>query len=271
MKKGIFCISLDTELLWGRWDMDYAEFIPRAKKVRGIVDDLLALFDKYEIGATWAVVGSLYENSNKTNPELWGAPDLIKKIKIHKQHEIGCHSYSHREFTKLTKREAEEEVKKCPKAKSFIFPRNKVAYLDLLRKHGYVSYRGYEPHLQNFQNSKLLKIIEIADLLLLIPHTSEPHKHKGLINISGSMYFLSERGLRKHIPNNFRYLKAKRSINRAIKRKEIFHLWFHPIDLADNTKEQLSELEKILKYAHSRIEVGSLLNLTVEEIATTQV
>lgn len=268
--KGIFCVSLDTELLWGRWDKDYEKFISRAKKVRTIVGDLLSLFDKYEISATWAIVGALYKKSDKEYPELWSAPDLIDKIKKYSNQEIACHSYSHKEFAKLKKGEAKEELRKCPKAKSFVFPRNKIAHLEILKKHGYIAYRGYEPHLRGFRNSKLLKFIEIFDLLLLIPHTSKPEKVKGLVNIPGNMYFLSARGLRKHIPLNIRYLKAKRSIDKAIKKGGVFHLWFHPIDLADNTERQLLELEKILKYAHKRVEEDKLLNLTMEKIATTQ-
>ena len=47
------------------------------------------------------------------------------------------------------------------------------------------------------------------------------------------MLYLSCAGIRKFIPISSHYPKAK-GINRAIKRGEVFHLWFHPFNLASN-------------------------------------
>jgi hypothetical protein len=234
MKKGIFCISIDTELLWGRKDLDYAKFIEKTKQERKIIKNLLALFRKYEIPVTWAIVGKLYEKGDK----LWSGLDIINWIKKEKIHELGSHSYSHEDFTKISARVAQKEFKN-PKGLSFIFPRNHIAHLDLLKKAGFKSYRAKDKS-------------ELELLIPRIPPTSNPKINKGLIEIPSSMYFVSNRGTRKYIPYGLRLLKSKFAIDKAINKREIFHLWFHPIDFVDSANTLLKEFEEILKYANKK-------------------
>src|SRR6266478_1850693 len=101
MKKGIFCISIDLELLWGRKDLDYSKFINKTKKERNIIKKLLALFKKYNIPTTWATVGKLYTGKNP----LWSGKDIVKLIKNQKIHELGSHTYSHEIITDISKEE----------------------------------------------------------------------------------------------------------------------------------------------------------------------
>ena len=78
---GNFTISLDFELYWGMRDVQtldsYKEHI---RNVHIVVPKLLELFKKYEIHATWAIVGFLYmsdkdELIKKFPPELPGYSD----------------------------------------------------------------------------------------------------------------------------------------------------------------------------------------------------
>ncbi len=248
MTSGIFCISIDTELLWGRKDLNYSKFIEKTKKEREIIKKILKLFKKYQIGATWAIVGKLYEKDN----ELWSGIDIINMIKKDKNQEIASHSYSHEDFYKINKKKAISELNKNV-SYSFIYPRNHIKYLNLLKKIGYSAYRGIDE--TSISNS----IILIAKLFLSItPKTNKPSQINGLINIPGSMYFLSARGMRKFIPLGLKYKRAVKGIDKAIKNNEIFHLWFHPIDFADNQNEQFSEFEKILVYANKKKRSGVL-------------
>lgn len=248
MKKGIFCISIDTELLWGRKDLDYSKFIEKTKKERVIIKKLLTLFRKYNIPATWAIVGKLYEEGDS----LWSGKDLISWIKKQKNQEIASHSYSHEDFTKITKEKANQEFKK-PKALSFVFPRNHIAYLDLLKKNGFLAYRGAD------ETNTSTHIVQLIKLLFKVPpKTNIPTYKNGLLNIPGSMYFVSNRGPRKYIPYGIRLRRAKSGIDKAITKKEIFHLWFHPVDFADGTKSLMMEFEKILEYASKKRQEGSL-------------
>jgi len=266
MKNGTFCISLDTELLWGRLQTDQKPFLPRAKKTRKVIEKLLQLFDKHNIPVTWAIVGNLFlaPNKNEKNSHLWHAPDIIKKISSYKIHEIACHSYSHPDFDKISKIKAEAEIKQCITLaqkhnitlRSFVFPKNIINHLDLLKKHGFQSYRSKDK-----RNWELL--------FPSPPPVYKPTKTKSLVAIPGSMYFTSSRGIKKYIPGSVRVLKAKMGIDQAIKQKKVFHIWFHPIDLTDEPTKLLNSLEKILIYADKQRKTGKLDIKTMQQISKT--
>lgn len=249
MKKGIFCISIDHELLWGRKDLNYEWFIPKVKKEREIITKLLKLFKKYRIPATWAIVGKVFEKGD----QLWYGADTIKEIKKQKDQEIGSHSYSHQVFTDISRKEAGQEISKN-KSKSFVFPRNKVKYLKLLKSHGFKSYRGVD--------KRPWELFYPG-----IPPVYETIIKNQLVNIPGSFYFVSGRGLRKYIPQGLRYFKSKLGIDNAVKQRKIFHLWFHPIDFVDDSQKLFSDFEKVLKYADSKRKLGVLDIKTMEDIA----
>lgn len=273
MEKGVFCLSIDTELLWGR-NENLAFFIQAAKKVRPVVKKLLLLFEKYDFPATWAIVGELFRQGDP----LWHAPDIIKMIKKTKNQEIACHSFSHLVFDKhhSSPQLAKNEIKNCLKiAKqnniefhSFVFPFNKSDYLDVLKKNGFTSFRGAEPRWFK-KIPKLDKILQIIDFFLLIPPpVSLPMKQpSGLINIPGSIYYVSQRGLRHFIPLKFRIIKAKKGLNAAVKKKAVFHLWFHAIDLTQETDKMIAGLEAIIKYASQLQNKGQIEMKSMKQIA----
>ena len=63
-QNGIFTISLDFELYWGMRDV--VSTVQYADNMRGVpnaIDELLKSFHKYDIHATWAIVGFLYFSS----------------------------------------------------------------------------------------------------------------------------------------------------------------------------------------------------------------
>ena len=250
MNKGIFCISIDYELLWGRKDLDTKPFIPLVSKERKIIGKILELLRKYNIPATWAVVGRISEKGNS----LWHGSDTIDKIKKVNHQEIASHSYSHEIFTDIDKESAEKEIQ-TNKAKSFVFPRNRAAYLQLLKKNGFICFRGPD---------------ETAYELLIprIPPVYKPRLKQGLVEIPGSMYFVSGRGIRKYIPKNLRFIKCRLGINHAIKKKCVFHIWFHPVDFANDTVKLFSDFEKILKYAAKKRELGLLKVKNMGQIAS---
>lgn len=267
MKKAKFCLSLDTELLWGRWDINYQDFETRASKVRDIIKRLLVIFDKYNIHATWAIVGSLYLKPTTKN-DLWHAPDIIQEIKKHPLQEIACHSFSHQEFTKLTPKEAESDIKKCLnqaqkqniKLISFVFPRNKVNHLSILKKNNFQCYRT--------PNKYPSSLFQLIDLLFPISSQKRIYINQGLVAIPASVYFPSCRGTKKYLPVKVRVRRVKLGINQAINRNSLFHLWFHPIDLADNTEAMLQGIEEICRYVSQKEKEGKLQVLTMSQIAS---
>ncbi len=250
MKVGTFCISIDHELLWGRKDLDYKTFIPKIKRERAIIKKLILLFKKYDIPTTWAVVGKIFE---KGDP-LWHGLDTIREISKLKNQELASHSYSHNILTEVAKNQIDAEMKNPRRFKSFIFPRNQVTSVNLLKKNGFVSFRGKDNN-------------EWELLALNPPPAYQPSKSMGIVNIRGSLYFVSGRGLRKYIPKGLRFMKAKMGMDNAIKQNAVFHLWFHPVDFADDTEKLFLDLENILKYADSKRKEGLLEIKTMSQIA----
>lgn len=127
MKNGSFIISLDFELFWGLRDLknanDYKESIIGAKKV---IPRIIELFNKYDVKATFAIVGFLLCNSKEdiyrysplkkpsykdkdlssyeddyidnlsmNDYDLHFASDIVEHLKSQPNIEIGTHTFCH--------------------------------------------------------------------------------------------------------------------------------------------------------------------------------
>ena len=131
LDKGVFVISIDTELAWsvvhrGAVSSDHVG-PDRVAAERGIVLDLLNLFEQQDIKATWATVGHLFLSechpvAGRKHPEIlrpnydwfegdwfdldpstdisrdpmWYGQDIVQMIRnAQPPQEIGSHSFSH--------------------------------------------------------------------------------------------------------------------------------------------------------------------------------
>ena len=186
MKKGALCISLDFEKFWGIHDVANLKDVEQNMlKVSGVVTDLLALFNKYDIHCTWAVVGLLnFENlealsqtklSNAVSYidvnlsplpvskfklddfsfDAFLAQTEIQQIKNTKHQELASHTFSH--FYCLEKGITKIDFKKdidlfkqfvATDVKSIVFPRNQIDEncLKVCAENGMTSYRGNQPN-----------------------------------------------------------------------------------------------------------------------------
>ena len=140
MANANFIISLDFELKWGIFDVLGDDYDKNILGVREAIPEILELFRKYKIHATWAIVGMLlnenkeefYENKPNLLPgykdknldpyifvntvkdeRLIFAPDLAKLILKYPNQEIATHSYAH--YNALAEgqniKEFEEDIK----------------------------------------------------------------------------------------------------------------------------------------------------------------
>lgn len=312
LKKGIFTISLDTELAWGTIDKPNS-LIKNQKyynNTRDVINKLLKLFEEYNITATWAIVGHLFLEECRINekglkhPEiirsktewydkdwfeydpatnwkkdpLWYGPDIIEKIKNCKvPQEIASHSFSHMIFSNknLKTESVESDIKMAVKLaknmgielKSFVFPRNEEGWLSILNQYNFVCYRGVENSWYKNTPSKLKKIFHMIDqTLAFTPPVEMPYLQNGLVNIPASMLYLSRDSFRKFIPMKSREIKAKRGINKAIQEKKVFHLWFHPHNIATDPTNLLKGIKNILEYVDyergkGNLEVKSMIQI----------
>jgi len=303
LPKGIFVLSLDVELCWGA--IDKPAQLEKNKKyyeqARDCIDKILVLLEKYNIPATWAIVGHLFlqrcnpakggkhsdiprstypwyskdwfEQSPCTDDKeapLWYGQDIVRKVincSVHQ--EIASHSFAHilygDENTKRNTVRADltncvcEAGKFDIELKSFVFPRNTAGYVDELNNFGFTAYRGIEPVWYRSFPKGLRKVCHMIDQLMsLCPPVSLPEYDQGLYNIPGSMLYLPMNGFRKLIPVEFRINKAKKGIRKAIENKRIFHLWFHPFNIATNQEKLLYGLEEIFMEVQSSRDNGEL-------------
>ncbi|HEX5731471.1 MAG TPA: polysaccharide deacetylase [Blastocatellia bacterium] len=186
--------------------------------------------------------------------------------------EIGCHSFSHVIFgdSGCSRETAESEVRACLVAaemlgirmRSFAFPRNSAGHLDVLAEHGFTSYRGAEPHWyeQAAVPNAMRRLARLAEVVTVTkPPTVLPEITPcGLWNVPGSMIYFPLHGFRRYVPVSWRVKRAVKGLGEAARRNRIFHLWFHPTNLAYETDAAFSGLRQILEHARALRRQGRL-------------
>jgi hypothetical protein len=265
-----------------------------------IIDRLLSLLVEFEIPATWCIVGHLFldrcdgnhaemrrpshswQNGDwyandpgtdlRANPLFYGR-DLVEKIRnCSVPQEIGSHSFSHVIFgdegcsREVARSEVEAALRVAREQgldmKSFVFPRNSVGHLDVIREGGFTCFRGPEPTW--YEGKKWLgptrRLAHLWDVIL----ASEPplalpkSTPEGVWNIPGSMIYFPMHGLRKYIPVARRVRRAIKGLEAAAHDRKIFHLWFHPTNLADETEKMLGGLRSVFDHARQLRKEGRL-------------
>jgi peptidoglycan/xylan/chitin deacetylase (PgdA/CDA1 family) len=144
-----FTLTFDTELIWGSFDhMSPGQFDQRYPDIRGTIASVLRLLDRYEVAATWAVLGHLFlaecgrDGGGLAHPELirpqqswrpgdwysadpctdrsrdplWYGDDILDALQsAHTPQEIGCHSFSHILYgdPALTRQAVDTDLQTC--------------------------------------------------------------------------------------------------------------------------------------------------------------
>jgi hypothetical protein len=81
------------------------------------------------------------------------------------------------------------------------------------------------------------------------------------------MIYFPMHGVRSLIPVSRRVSRAIKGLEAAAAQRKIFHLWFHPTNLADHTDTMFEGLEAILRHAKRLEDEGRLEIATMGEIA----
>jgi peptidoglycan/xylan/chitin deacetylase (PgdA/CDA1 family) len=262
---------------------------------RKVIFTLIDIFEKYNIPVTWAVVGHLFLDRCSSNmcltstyqkkfsnikkwhidpysdiekdPLFYGKDIIDKIISSSINHEIGYHSFSHPRFDEIPREMAEAEIKEAKKIekewkikfKSFVFPANKIKYVDILKENGFKIYRGDSPIIWN-PNQNFFTRIFTGGISKIIAPPVEPIWMNGIWEIQSSLFFSD-----KQIPQSL-LLRAKIGVERTIKNKKVFHICFHPWDLLiyDRLRQ---DLETFLKYICKKMDNRKLTILTMGELA----
>lgn len=303
---GVFVVSLDTELAWGRFDtIDVRAKRACFEATPAIVDDLLTLFDRYEIPATWALVAHLLDDCEGIHEEpspsfewvdwqsalpcrtdlpreLWYAPEILTSIReAAVDHDIGLHGYTHMILgaAGCTDRAAAGEIDKALTVagdhdidpESFIYPRNAIGHRDILADRGFKVYRGLND--RPYETRELPQLLRRAsrfgeEATRRTPPTVVPTLEKGLVQIPGSQVFRPYHGGWQFTPRHSQKYRAVAGLDCAARTGEIFHLWFHPFNFARDPRRLLDEFGAVLSHAASLREAGELEVHTMSSIAT---
>lgn len=205
-------------------------------------------------------------------PTFYGRRLLEKILSCRVPQEIGSHSFSHVIFgdSGCSRKTAASELRACVAAakefgislRSFAFPRNRVGHLDLLRDFGIRCFRGAGPRW--YENREpVVPVGRIAHLLDVWLATAPPlvlptPTRSGLWNLPGSMIYFPMHGIRRTVPVSRRVRRAEKGLDGAARRRRVFHLWFHPTNLADQTDRMLAGLRQILEHAATLRDRGRL-------------
>jgi len=287
---GALTISIDLELAWGVCDRELqpAQRESLARE-RDIVTRLLALFERYDVRATWAVVGHLllerceqeplhpeiprpvlpdserdwfFQHPDQPDDPLWYGRDLVEMIRnARPMQDIGSHSFCHLSYARSNREAVEADIKQArlvhdrnglPFA-SFVFPRNDSGRYELLREHGVRVVRGRTDHWhQRFGPRWLRRGAHLASYFSPFPPPLvEPQARDGMVDVPDSMLLFGRNGLRKAVPPKLTLMRAVRALELASSKGKVFHLWFHPSNFAHDADVQFSLLEQILAHAEA--------------------
>ncbi len=225
--------------------------------------------------------------SNVGSQPFFYAPDIVERILASSlRHEIASHTFTHvilgdpecsaevaysqlQECRRLAENKGRELV-------SLVFPRNSVGHLDVLCRLGFLSYRGPEENWYARAGAipRLAKVCRYLDKLIAATppcykelrccreHESQPW----LFNLPASMFYPPFGGLWNLVGLGRRVTQAKKGVREAVAKKSLFHLWFHPFNLA-TSPALLDGLDEVLGYVSKEMKAGNMESLTMAETA----
>jgi hypothetical protein len=289
MPRGKVTISIDLELAWGYWDQLTPNIVRMAAtEERHICAELLELFDRYQIPATWATVAAVLDGASARDrpgeERAWYAPDIVEHVvKARVGHEIGSHSGRHILYDRGAEADVQADIdfakavhrKNALTFESFVFPRNCVGHLELLARSGIRVVRGPDTgwvraagHLPPVFG----RVITFADKILPIPPVpARAEQHGSLTDIPGSMLLPGRNGLRRLIAPAANRVKLAMGLARAQRDGSTFHLWFHPSNFYYRRDERLATLEWFLARAADEASKGNLEIWTMRDYASAEV
>ncbi|MBI3321245.1 MAG: methyltransferase domain-containing protein [Candidatus Omnitrophica bacterium] len=219
---------------------------------------------------------------DQLNDPLWYAHDLISLIQqATPPQEIGSHSFCHLPYDErrvpretvwadLSAARALHSERGLP-FNAFVFPRNVEGYHALLRAAGITVYRGKTARwYERIPIRPVRRALHLASYgLPICPRTVRPMVDAhGLLNVPDSLLLMGRRGLRRLIPPAVLRWKGLMALDRATARGEVFHLWFHPSNFAEQSDVPFRILEAWLKRAHALRAEGRLHVMAMGDYAS---
>jgi hypothetical protein len=306
MRQGTMIISLDCEGKWGMADKigPYHENFLTDEALARAYRDLIDLFDRYDIPATFAFVMAftLDESERRTcsgllrdvsisgknwlvnyrkaqergNLSGWHQPGSFDLVRKSGRHEIACHGFSHLPLDEkeIDAQDARLELQaaseiahlKGVKLETFIYPRNHVGFVSMLPQHGYL---GYREGLSR-PEGKLGRVSGIVSQFNVF-EKGQPSRSSvdgTPIPIPCGYPFNWRTGVRRLVPKAVTVQRWHGIMRRASERREVAHLWLHPHNIITGP-ETLIVLEQVLRDAAKLRDAGSISIVTQAQYCRT--
>jgi len=221
--------------------------------------------------------------SNVNKDPLFYAPDIVDNILAARQsHEIASHTFTHAILgdPECSQEVAHSQLSECKRLAedlgieivSMVFPRNSVGRLNVLSELGFLSFRGQEVRWYRSLDSRrqIHKLCHYLDRLTSV--TPRCYKElscyridsqaRWLFDLPASMFYAPFGGLWNLVGLSRRVLQAKKGIMEAVRKGALFHLWFHPFNLATSSL-LLEGLDEVLGFVASQVKAGNIESLTM--------
>jgi peptidoglycan/xylan/chitin deacetylase (PgdA/CDA1 family) len=197
---------------------------------------IVELSEKYGIPLTWAICGVTAEEDMNAYHRLLDSST---------RPEIGVHTYSHIDVSHSTAEQLEAEIVRCigvlglsSDPETFVFPWNKEGHFDVLKRMGFIAYRGKH------------RVI------------GAPSAAKGLWNMR-PVYYVDQKSLGAGS-------LVKRYVDTCIRFDSVFHLWLHPWSIVNDGSSATmvkTMLEPVFAHMAKKRDEGVLSTRTMGEIA----
>jgi peptidoglycan/xylan/chitin deacetylase (PgdA/CDA1 family) len=302
-KPAQFIVSLDCEGKWGMADdLRPCHDLITDEALARAYDRLIALFDRYDINATFAFVMAFALNAEERErfaPELrgarhdawlkhyhdavatkglsgWHQPQAFELVRSAKRHEIACHGFCHRSLgdSDISRADANAELDaaievarlKCVSLETFVFPRNQTGHLDLLRSHGFI---GYRQRLRR-PYGRLGRALGVCEEFNIWATGQCPAVvDHGLVPIPSGRFLNWRVGMRSSIPPGITAARWRHQLRSAAANCGIVHLWLHPHNLI-TAPDTVYLLEQVLQSVAEMRDRGEIRVLTQRDYCREQ-
>jgi peptidoglycan/xylan/chitin deacetylase (PgdA/CDA1 family) len=248
---GRFILSFDCEGKWGVADhleTAHGRWLDRANLERAY-RRLFTRLDQHDVAATFAFAGCFARSLDELrrmplgdlaqcNAYLAAAAAGVERGEegwdgawalelLHPRHELALHGVTHTPWTDLTVDAARAELALAPiaGAKTFVYPRNRIAHTELLREAGFLGFRQAPSVSSRFQ-----AFVSEFDVFSCAPDT-DPARGD-FIAIPGGRFVNWRSGARRLVPVMASRLRARRLLERAASEGALVHYWSHPENFA---------------------------------------
>jgi hypothetical protein len=194
--------------------------------------------------------------------DLFFGQDMVRKIQNSEYQEIGTHTFSHYYCCEegQTVEEFSADIDSAIKLannldiqlKSIVFPKNEMSEQHIAACHdkGLKTFRGEEINwIYSLKIEAICKGLRFLDSYFNLSgsNTHIPFLQKEMCNITGSS-FLRPYCERLALLEPLKIRRIKKQMLVAAKKKQVFHLWFHPHNFGINFEKNMDNLCEILDY-----------------------